>query len=86
MGQPKSIGAAITRNPACMYESERTKPKTLNYQKTLFDMFKKDNIAGGQNNVQSSDMIKYICHLIGHKFSRFQASPGDFVNKKVKIV
>ena len=36
----------------------------------------------GQNNAWSSDMSKQIYHLMGHKFSQFQALPDYFVNKK----
>ena len=34
-----------------------------------------------RNNAWSSDMSECVCHLIGHKFSQFQALPSDFVNK-----
>ena len=36
----------------------------------------------GRNNARSLDMTERICHLIGHKFSQFQALSGHFVNKK----
>ena len=39
----------------------------------------------GRNNTWSSDMTKLICHLISHKFSKFQALPGHFVNQKLKV-
>ena len=29
-------------------------------------------------------MAEHICHLIGHKFSQFQAMSVHFVNKKLK--
>ena len=39
----------------------------------------------GQNKALSSDMTKPICHLIGHKFSQFQALHSHFVKRKLKI-
>ena len=39
----------------------------------------------GQNNAPSWNITKHICHLIGHKFSQFQALPGHFVNKNQKL-
>ena len=40
----------------------------------------------GRNNGRSSDMTERIYHLIGHKFSQFQALFGHFKNKKLKII
>ena len=40
----------------------------------------------GRNNGRSSDMTERIYHLIGHKFSQFQALFGYFKNKKLKII
>ena len=40
----------------------------------------------GRNKALSSDMTELICHLIGHKFSQFQALSGLFVKKKLKII
>ena len=40
----------------------------------------------GRNKALSSDMTEHIRHLIGHKFSQFQALSGQFVKKKLKII
>ena len=40
----------------------------------------------GRNNAWSSDMVKRIFHLIGHKFSQFQALPSHIVIKKSKTI
>ena len=40
----------------------------------------------GQNNVRSPEKAKHIYHLIGHKFSQFQALFGYFMYKTVEII
>ena len=40
----------------------------------------------GRNNAWSSEMTERICHLIGHKYSQFQALSGHFVKKKLKTI
>ena len=40
----------------------------------------------GRNNARSLDMTERICHLIGHKLPQFQALPGYFKKKKLKII
>ena len=37
----------------------------------------------GSNNAWSSDMTEHICHLIGHKCSKFQALSGLFLEQKI---
>ena len=38
------------------------------------------------NNAWPSDMIDCICHLVRNKFFQFQALPGLFLKKKLKII
>ena len=40
----------------------------------------------GQNNAWSSEMTKHIYHLIGHKFSQFEALFGHFMYKNVNYL
>ena len=54
--------------------------KTQLWMKEMFPLCR------DQNNAQSLDMTENICHLVGHKFSQFQALSSHFVNKKLKII
>ena len=53
-----------------------------NYQDNLvYNIFFYIFFYRGRNSVRSSDMTEHICHLIGHKFSQFQALSGHFLKK-----
>ena len=72
-------------NPNELHQPKEEQICLLFRKNTSLEIMKTNKLNRGQNNARSSDTTEVICHLVGHKFSQFQALSSHFVNKKLKL-